>query len=603
MQTQYIPLSKLCFSLLNVRTVKASNAADKELIASIKANGLLQNMVVIPKGKTKYEVVAGGRRLSALDWLLDQGEIEKQYPVNCLIATPEKATEISLSENLNRADMHPADQLSAFQKLIDDGSSIADISMSFGKPKTHIKRVLALAAVHPELINAFKQDKLNLECLEAFTVTGDKEKQLEFYQSADWLQPYAIRRALTKSGYASTSAIAKLVGKKRYKAKGGVITCDLFENEEYFEDGEVLRSIALELLSEASKQVEDQGWSWVTCDGWGSYVSHEYSHMRGEYIDVPETLTEKIEAQSKVLQETDFESYEDEEQEEQLLRQLEAEKEHYLQFTEVQKNHSGVVVTYNHKGIVFHYGVADEKDMKTYLNLSQSTNKEGGNSSESDDQAAEKTEPPYSNALMDSLVLQDVQLSQLNMLQNPELSAEAFMFDVCYQQLSGRDSWRYASLFSFEVGNEIDHDEKLTDFIAYTESQKLIEGINLTWLKDSVEDSYTAFIALSQTEQYQLFGQASAMSVSASQKYCMANSIYSQLQARSGFNKSAHWLPTQEHFFSRLTLVPLQELCEELFGKKWLQERKKFTKKKLAESAENAYLVLDNQDFIPEVMR
>jgi ParB family chromosome partitioning protein len=45
-----------------------------ELAASIKAHGLLQNLQVRPGSRGKYEVVAGGRRLAALQRLAKQNQ-------------------------------------------------------------------------------------------------------------------------------------------------------------------------------------------------------------------------------------------------------------------------------------------------------------------------------------------------------------------------------------------------------------------------------------------------------------------------------------------------------------------------------------------------
>ena len=65
---QEIPLNQLVFSADNVRVINASKAADNELIAGIRSSGLLQNLIVKPN-KKKFEVIAGARRLAALNYL------------------------------------------------------------------------------------------------------------------------------------------------------------------------------------------------------------------------------------------------------------------------------------------------------------------------------------------------------------------------------------------------------------------------------------------------------------------------------------------------------------------------------------------------------
>ena len=65
-----IPLNKLVQSPRNVRR-HSDPAADAELKASIAAHGLLQNLVVRPAAKGKFEVEAGERRRRAMLALAD----------------------------------------------------------------------------------------------------------------------------------------------------------------------------------------------------------------------------------------------------------------------------------------------------------------------------------------------------------------------------------------------------------------------------------------------------------------------------------------------------------------------------------------------------
>ena len=65
-----IPLNKLVQSPRNVRR-HADAAADAELKASIAAHGLLQNLIVRPGAKGRFEVEAGERRRRAMLALVD----------------------------------------------------------------------------------------------------------------------------------------------------------------------------------------------------------------------------------------------------------------------------------------------------------------------------------------------------------------------------------------------------------------------------------------------------------------------------------------------------------------------------------------------------
>ncbi|WP_369596437.1 ParB/Srx family N-terminal domain-containing protein [Nitrosospira multiformis] len=79
----------------------------------IASQGLIHNLVVTPqlkKGKQtgKQEVVAGGRRLAALNLLIAEGRLPKDHEVDCRLVGRQEALEISLSENSGREHMHPA---------------------------------------------------------------------------------------------------------------------------------------------------------------------------------------------------------------------------------------------------------------------------------------------------------------------------------------------------------------------------------------------------------------------------------------------------------------------------------------------------------------
>ena len=83
--TSSIPLSKLSACDGNVRKTAGADTSLAELAASIAAHGLLQSLVVRKDKKGKFAVVAGGRRLAALQQLAESGSIEADYAVPCQV--------------------------------------------------------------------------------------------------------------------------------------------------------------------------------------------------------------------------------------------------------------------------------------------------------------------------------------------------------------------------------------------------------------------------------------------------------------------------------------------------------------------------------------
>src|SRR3546814_941392 len=101
-----IPLAKLVQSPRKVHR-HGDPAADSELKASIAAHGLLQNLIVRPAARGKFEVEAGERRRCALLALAEEKVLPKGYEVTCLVLEDdaEIAVETSLAENFHRLAM------------------------------------------------------------------------------------------------------------------------------------------------------------------------------------------------------------------------------------------------------------------------------------------------------------------------------------------------------------------------------------------------------------------------------------------------------------------------------------------------------------------
>jgi len=265
MQIEMIPLNKLVPSPANVRKT-GSSVGINELVASIRALGLLQTLTVRPGTKGKYEVVAGGRRLAALKQLAKEKEMPSNHPVACNILDGD-ATEVSLAENVIRIPMHPADQYEAFKALADAGRGQEEIAARFGTSPAIVRQRLKLASVSPRLIEAYRKDAMTLDHLMAFTISDDHAAQ-----EAAWFEqlpynrdPSSIRRTLTAAHVECSDTRALYVTLKAYKAAGGGIVRDLFddEHEGYLTDTALLDRLVAEKLERDAQPVRAEGWKWV----------------------------------------------------------------------------------------------------------------------------------------------------------------------------------------------------------------------------------------------------------------------------------------------------------------------------------------------------
>jgi ParB family chromosome partitioning protein len=266
-----VPLNKLVPSQANVRRVGRESGIE-ELAASIAAHGLLQNLTVRPVrddggGETgRYEVVAGGRRLVALQQLARAKRIKKAAPVPCALHADADPVEISLAENVTQLPMHPADQYAAFATLHGDGMTADDIAARFGIAVTAVRQRMKLGAVSPALLQNYRDGGMNLEQLMTFTITDDHARQERVWSELSWNKGRdMIRRLLTEGQVPAHDRRALFVGCEAYATAGGTIVRDLFDEASggFLSDPALLDRLVKEKLDAAGREIAAEGWKWV----------------------------------------------------------------------------------------------------------------------------------------------------------------------------------------------------------------------------------------------------------------------------------------------------------------------------------------------------
>ena len=271
-----VRLSQLDLSPDNVRKTPADASAFTELKASIAAHGLLENLIArsMEPGTdsvTRYAVIAGGRRLAAMQALAAEGALDEDHPVPCrMIGSIVAAEEVSLAENSVRAAMHPADQVEAFRRLADAGSTAVAIAARFGISERTVEKRLRLGNAAPVLLEAYRAREIDLDTLMAFAVTTDQARQSAVWAavSQQGYRPGAwqIKRLLTEDRVPATSAIVRFVGTEAYEAAGGQSDRDLFAEEDergiWFDDPDLLNKLAMDSLQAAARELETR-WKWA----------------------------------------------------------------------------------------------------------------------------------------------------------------------------------------------------------------------------------------------------------------------------------------------------------------------------------------------------
>ncbi|WP_322406603.1 ParB/RepB/Spo0J family partition protein [Idiomarina sp. PL1-037] len=117
-----------------------SPEALEDLAASVKAQGIIQPIVVRPVGNDEYEIIAGERRWRA-------AQLAKLELVPCLIkdVPDEAAVAIALIENIQREDLNAMEEATALQRLlVEFQMTHQDVAQAVGKSRTTVTNLLRL---------------------------------------------------------------------------------------------------------------------------------------------------------------------------------------------------------------------------------------------------------------------------------------------------------------------------------------------------------------------------------------------------------------------------------------------------------------------------
>jgi len=145
-ELQYVPLDLIQRGKYQPRRDMDATALD-ELAQSIKAQGVLQPIVVRPIGQGRFEIVAGERRWRACQ----QAGLEK-IPAMVRELPDEAAIAMALIENIQREDLNPIDEAVALQRLQQEFQlTQQQVAEAVGKSRVTISNLLRLIGLPDEI--------------------------------------------------------------------------------------------------------------------------------------------------------------------------------------------------------------------------------------------------------------------------------------------------------------------------------------------------------------------------------------------------------------------------------------------------------------------
>jgi ParB family chromosome partitioning protein len=157
-----LPPTELAVGLLKPGRFQPRTRMDPQSIAeladSIRAQGLIQPILVRPVENGKYEIIAGERR-----WRASQLAGLIQVPV-VIRAVPDKsALAMALIENIQREDLNPLEEAAGIQRLVDEFDMTHDTAaQAVGRSRSAVTNLLRLLNLSKAVQDLLMQGKIEM---------------------------------------------------------------------------------------------------------------------------------------------------------------------------------------------------------------------------------------------------------------------------------------------------------------------------------------------------------------------------------------------------------------------------------------------------------
>ncbi|ASM84796.1 chromosome partitioning protein ParB [Pseudomonas aeruginosa] len=581
-----VPLSRLVSRPTGRNVRKTPRMSILELAASIQRVGLLQNLIVTATADgERYEVVAGGRRLAALKLLAKKHRISKEWEVPCLLVADGTARTASLTENVQREAMHPADQFEAFAALVAEGRPIEDIAADFSVTPLVVQRRLKLANVSPRLLADYRAEAVSLDQLMALAITDNHAAQeAAFYDAPTWQRsPHNLRDRLTEREIdAHRHPLVRFVGLNAYEAAGGGTRRDLFAEADsgvYLTDATLLERLAQDKLASLAAEVKAEGWARVDATPGTTHADLQAFQRAPRQRRSPnkreaqriEKLQTKMQALAEAVDaalDADDEEKADalQEEGEHLGEQLQALEDGLQDYGEAVKAAAGAIVTIDRNGeAVIHRGLmreAEAKALRTLERLRQGFGSEGeaGN----DDTGEEADDAPKAAAMSDRLAQRlsahRTAALQIEVARHPQVALAALVLGMVQIVLQGS-----------HYGHDLQLGVKLTQ-------QDRLEGMAPDWpespaavalrelqqvageaLPDDSAELFAVLLAKSQDELVRLLAVCVASTVDVVTPRATQHQPGAELAQAVGLNMAAWWQPTADGYFQHVPKAAILE--------------------------------------------
>ncbi|MFU7416681.1 ParB N-terminal domain-containing protein [Pseudomonas aeruginosa] len=619
-----VPLSRLVLRPTGRNVRKAPRMSIPELAASIQRVGLLQNLIVIAAADGEhYEVVAGGRRLAALKLLAKKRRIPKEWDVPCLLVADGTARTASLTENVQREAMHPADQFEAFAALVAEGRPIEDIAADFSVTPLVVQRRLKLANVSPRLMADYRADAVTLDQLMALALTDDHGAQESaFYDAPTWQrQPSTLRERLTEREIdAYRHPLVRFVGLDAYEQAGGGIRRDLFAEGDagvYLTDAALLERLAQDKLAGIAAAVRGEGWAWVDATPGVTHADlHAFQRAPRERREPTKREAQRIEKLQAKMQDVgealdaalDAEDEEKadalQEEGEALGEQLQALEDALQDYGATVKAAAGAIVIIDRNGeAVIHRGLLREAEAKALRTLERLRQGFGSDDAANDAEGEDDEQPKavaMSDRLAQRLSAHRTAALQIEVARHPQAALAALVHGMVQTVLQeshyGHD---------LPLGVRLTQQDRLESMAPdWPESSPAValRELQQAWVGKLPEDSaelFAALLAMEQGELVKLLAVCVASTVDVVTPRAASRQPGAELAHAVGLDMAAWWQPTAEGYFKHVPKAAILQAVGE-YAPEHVTRLAKLKKVDIASEAER---LADGTGWMPAIFK
>ena len=172
-------LTELAVGLLKPGRFQPRTRMDPQSIAeladSIKAQGLIQPILVRPVENGKYEIIAGERR-----WRASQLAGLTQVPVVIRAVADKAALAMALIENIQREDLNPLEEATGIQRLVDEFEMTHEVAaQAVGRSRSAVTNLLRLLNLSKAVQDLLMQGKIEMGHARALlAVSGPRQAEM-----------------------------------------------------------------------------------------------------------------------------------------------------------------------------------------------------------------------------------------------------------------------------------------------------------------------------------------------------------------------------------------------------------------------------------------